>query len=586
MPIRWLMKIKIILILIAIMASLLVPFLKIIFDREVEVVNWVIRSNPSEGDDYANAICGVGDYIYVVGVENDTRGNLRIEKRKIDGELVTTWTYNNEGLGYADCIAVDDKIYIIGYSWIVLVLDLDLNLIECVKSNTYSRQAKAYAILSDGKYLYIVGYDEGNSLLDRMWRIEKRILNNLSLVDVYVSNPSDLDDVTYGVGINPVTGNLWVIGFDWIDDLQKWRIEVLDRESLKLIKIIRLELSPLFIFDGPFSISFDDEGNAIIVGSGGIVKVNENGNVIALNTGYYEHFKSLYLGSYIYVVGKEYDNFFSIPIFQKWFWYLYVYNSNLSLINKITLGLTDVSFLRGKFHVEGSNIYVAGSAKNHQEPFDWEWTIYSIDFEKALVPSFKMQFHSLRLILFILEVGAGAFLGSIVGMMVAEIDFLRTIRTILCSAISATFAHLVKLRIPLFAGLPLGFIALLISLLFFSSPEDRRISFIGALVGSFMFIGASDTKRIEGAIIGVTTALLLKRFLEIITKMRSCTLRESRVFFTFCSTVVVVIAIIILETVLSEYIGTLFVDMFASRLREFLLAFTITLVITPMEIKR
>ena len=152
------------------------------------------------------------------------------------------------------------------------------------------------------------------------------------------------------------------------------------------MKVIRPKINPLFIYDGPFSISFDDEGDAIIAGSEGIVKINEHGNIVASKTNdYQEYYKVLYSGGHIFAVGREYEKlpFLELPI-RLWLWYIYVYNKDLNLMSKVALGKGEIMFSIGRLSSDGNNIYIAGSINNSKEPFDMEWVIYSINIKRLL----------------------------------------------------------------------------------------------------------------------------------------------------------------------------------------------------------
>lgn len=56
--------------------------------------------------------------------------------------------------------------------------------------------------------------------------MEKRRLDDLSLVAIYTLNPSDKWDETNDIEINPATGHLWVIDHT----NHEWHIEILNRD--------------------------------------------------------------------------------------------------------------------------------------------------------------------------------------------------------------------------------------------------------------------------------------------------------------------------------------------------------------------
>jgi hypothetical protein len=70
----------------------------------------------------------------------------------------------------------------------------------------------AYSVAVDSTGIYVVGYDRipGNW----EWRIEKRNLNDGSLIWSVTSNPSSGDDSAYSVAVDS-TG-IYVVGYDKI----------------------------------------------------------------------------------------------------------------------------------------------------------------------------------------------------------------------------------------------------------------------------------------------------------------------------------------------------------------------------------
>lgn len=108
--------------------------------------------------------------------------------------------------------------------------------------------------------------------------MEKRRLDSLSLVAKYASTPGGWN-VAFGIGINPATGRLWVVGNGETAEGQIWRIEALDRGLNRL-----MVLKP-GIRGGAYGVVFDEGGNAYVYGIGGVVKYSKDGKELAKAVG-------------------------------------------------------------------------------------------------------------------------------------------------------------------------------------------------------------------------------------------------------------------------------------------------------------
>lgn len=281
------------------------------------IVDWIQSSDPSPEDDYAYSVCSWGDYIYVVGFdESPGDGQFRIEKRlKTDGSLVKVWRYNpSRGRDeLRDCVVVGDRLYVVGHDdrpgdreWAILMFDMDLNLITYATSNPTADYDYAQAVASDGQFLYVTGYQFGE------WRVEKRRLSDLALVKAYVSDPSEGWDETYGIGINPRTGEVWVVGDYRVEDAgYRTRIEILDRD----LNIVRSVNFPDFY--APNTMIFDETGNAYVIDWSYILKLNRYGVKMETIVGL-GGIKALYINTTLYICdtlllgGKEYPVIYTV----------------------------------------------------------------------------------------------------------------------------------------------------------------------------------------------------------------------------------------------------------------------------------
>ena len=94
-----------------------------------------------------------------------------------------------------------------------------------------SGNCTAYSVALDSTGIYVVGYDyaPGNA----QWRIEKRNLNDGSLIWSVTSNPSSGSDIARSVAVDS-TG-IYVVGYDQIPGNWQWRIEKRNKDNGNLI---------------------------------------------------------------------------------------------------------------------------------------------------------------------------------------------------------------------------------------------------------------------------------------------------------------------------------------------------------------
>jgi hypothetical protein len=331
-------------------------------------VNWRVHSNPTDSNDIANAVCEAGDYIYVVGEQDQgvARSDSRIEMRfKSNGSLVKAWT--SKGFyKLFDCVATNNKLYVIGYPWDLLVFDLNLRLLSFErKFISYENVFIASSIQAYDDHVYIGGMKvtKANNFL---WRIEKWRIENLTLVKEYTSEPSLGNGTVATIEVNPVTKQLWAGGVYYKEGKGlSFKVEILDLD-LNPIKVIKKD-----DVDAVFAISFDEEGNAYIGGYKFIAKYDKDGNELIIKATPYNVAKLRYIQGFLYITAME-------SIQEVWRHVLYVYDKNLSQIEKIVLSLdiNELSALSiGRMAFDGKNLYIAGYSYSG---LDTEWVIYSI----------------------------------------------------------------------------------------------------------------------------------------------------------------------------------------------------------------
>jgi hypothetical protein len=331
-------------------------------------VNWRVHSNPTDSNDIANAVCEAGDYIYVVGEQGQSvaRSDARIEMRfKSNGSLAKAWT--SKGFyKLFDCVVTNNKLYVIGYPWDLLVFDLNLRLLSFErKFISYENVFIASSIQAYDDHVYIGGMKvtKANNFL---WRIEKLRIENLTLVKEYTSEPSLGNGTVATIEVNPVTKQLWAAGAYYKEGKGfLFKVEILDLD-LNPIKVIKKD-----DVDATYAISFDEEGNAYIGGYKFIAKYDKNGNEIKIKKVPYYVAKISYIKGYLFIGATEdIQNLFRHV--------LYVYDKNLNQIEKIVLSLdiNELSALSiGRMTFDGKNLYITGYSYSG---LDTEWVIYSI----------------------------------------------------------------------------------------------------------------------------------------------------------------------------------------------------------------
>ena len=329
-------------------------------------INWMVKSNPSQRKDFAYSVCENSNYIFIVGGENDNN-QARVKKRlKENGDLVKYWNFNFTIFNdlFTDCIVVNDKLYIIGLTgptWYYVALDLDLNVIKLVRGRT--SQLEPNLIIFHDNYLYIAGPVKDYS--GTVWIVEKRDLN-LKLIKEYISN---LNDIT--IGVNPLTENIWIIGYK--KDEYKLKIEILDKD-LNYLKTINTEK-----FSNSYNlITFDKNGNGYIATiSGNLIKLDKNGNLVKnpgekiTLGGRFIIGKILFVNDYLYLTGHV------VTMEGVVNHVILILDEEFQEVNRLTMGINVLTFGdKGKIVYDERNLYVTGN--NYKNNEDSEWIIYSV----------------------------------------------------------------------------------------------------------------------------------------------------------------------------------------------------------------
>jgi len=369
-------------------------------------ISWVKVSNPSNGWDIAYAVCEKREYVYVVGVEQHlSQYRIRVEKRlKINGEIVKVWVHSFSASDTIhDCLIVGDFLYLVGSSyidkdraWIILAVDLDLKNFKYILSNPSENPDIALAISSYQDHLYIGGVEMLRG--DCRWRIEKRSLKDLSLVQEYVSNPTNSCDVIFDVKINPATNDVWVIGYEALRCRKcDGRLEILN-SNLKLVRILKP-------FTGCFkqSLVFNHEGDAFISGVN-ILKYDKDGENVSISS-IPARYGVTWINSKLYSFDIDLKD-------GEWRPSIYFFDENLHLQDHWVINLRLISSLYatscfatafpvfGEVSNDNEHIYIAGTVGDPTTG-DTSWIIYSINVVIEKYDVLKTVSFSISIMLFL-----------------------------------------------------------------------------------------------------------------------------------------------------------------------------------------
>jgi len=338
-------------------------------------INWVQYIRPAAKGNDGRGVCLFKDYLAVVGGADEHYFVALLNKAT--GRVAKAW--KGEHGVFLNCLSVGDRLYAVGGPYLaseggIYMFDEELNVVKRVKTNW-----APLSLTFDGSYLYFAGYARndvnGDGRAEVVWRIEKTT-PDLSVVasrEVYkefsiykrwkrVYKNDYLSLEAYDIAVNPVTGDLWAVGFGHgkmgDDHFHYFLLVILDRE-LNVKTAVEKESSI-----EPSGICFDESGNAYVADLEGVVKFDKDGNVLAEDDVGGE--KIACVGDRVYVFGTKlefYDEVFEMLVDRYKRHALYVFDRELNLLAELFLNEeveADSDFLDGRPAFDGENLYVAG----------------------------------------------------------------------------------------------------------------------------------------------------------------------------------------------------------------------------------
>jgi hypothetical protein len=332
-------------------------------------VIWNVTITPGPYWDYAFCAATWGNYVFAVGEHNVSGSDSEFMVYKLSkstGEVVQYWSLNPSNLIERpfDGIIVSNYLYIAGidaekgdYKWDIIRFDVtNLNSYIRKTSNPTTKVDLPRSIATDGSNVYVAGAVSGGDC----WRIEKYDLD-LNFIGYKEFNQTKGGDEAYAIGVNPKTGQVWVLGGENNDT--KSIVRILD-PNLNLIKSIDLATSPQSLVPYVWffmSIAFDSLGNGYAAVGSTVLKLSPDGTIMKRISLQGNITKLVSVSDYIYAVGRDSTG-------PK----IYILNRELQLVSTFALQ----GLFRGAAF-DSSNLYLAGYKKISSS--DYDWMVYKID---------------------------------------------------------------------------------------------------------------------------------------------------------------------------------------------------------------
>jgi len=252
------------------------------------------------------------------------------------------------------CAVVGDSLYVAGNK-VFVFNDLDSVVV---------RDLYLSLIASDGNYLY--GAWSSFSWGDYNIEVVKLMPD---FVKVRYGRVTLGEIVSlYDIGINPVSGDVWIVGSYGIDKARPL-VVILDND-LRLKKVFEF---PVGDVGGVFSVCFGVGGFAYMGWSGGVAKFDVAGEPVAERRDV-EIKKLACVGDYVYGFGDSSGGHM-----------LYIFDVDLNLVDGVYLGTPNGVFGVGRPAFDGVYVYVAGYDKVDKTE---RWVVYAIEVVKRYTAVF------------------------------------------------------------------------------------------------------------------------------------------------------------------------------------------------------
>jgi hypothetical protein len=329
--------------------------------------------------------------IYTVGLSGKwVMGFYRTDKSIIEarsvstGELLHSWqSIHGKNTWLYDCIVLGEYLYVVGgddavgnLEWLILKFTLDLKLVKEMHYNPSSYDEIATTIDTDGKYLYVGGFDGSFASMsydDTQWHVIKIDPNELTVIKSYTHNPSNLRDYITSIVINPNDGKIWLMGAIYHHLEGYGKISILDQE-LSLIN--SMELNAKFLFP---HLALDETSHAYITNvysdenvNFGLMKISSDLKIVNVNYNIKAE-RILYSNGYLYLASiKEIDRYKRHVLVRA--------TKDLNIVDELVLNkqvnVTSHFYPPGKMSITGNKLYLAGYIEG--APFGYKWVIYAV----------------------------------------------------------------------------------------------------------------------------------------------------------------------------------------------------------------
>jgi len=239
---------------------LLLVFILFLPPMALAQVKWVKHLNPTGGIDKGYGTCLFGNYLAVVGRAGNSPFLALLDRES--GEVVKTWMLDGGSGWFTNCVAGGDMLYVVGIvdgHYQIYVFNGNLSVLNRVEA-----YAGLNGIVYQDGYIYLGGFKSKivGYLYKHVWYIEKRT-SDLSLAayrEIYDTKWEDSDIIS--IGVNPVTGDVWAVGYYGVGGLGHSLVAILDKD-LNLKRFIQPPDNLRFLYN----VCFDKEGNAYVSGN-------------------------------------------------------------------------------------------------------------------------------------------------------------------------------------------------------------------------------------------------------------------------------------------------------------------------------